>query len=111
MKRRTGTVFLNGVTCGRIEELPETGSYRFCYLPESLEPTGGVSVSLTLPRRTEPYESPTLFPFFCGLLAEGSLREMQCRRYRIDPQDDFGLLLRTCGEDVIGAVTVKEEGP
>jgi HipA-like protein len=48
-----------------------------------------------------------LFPFFSGLLAEGTLREMQCRMRRIDENDDFGLLLETAGGDVIGAVTVR----
>ena len=84
--------------------------FRFSYLPKYLADSGSPSVSLTLPRRTEPYVSSTLFAFFSGLLAEGDLREMQCRKFRIDPNDEFGLLLGTCGEDVIGAVTVMEAG-
>jgi serine/threonine-protein kinase HipA len=49
-----------------------------------------------------------LFPFFSGLLAEGNLKDLQCRLYRIDPNDDFTRLLKTTRYDVIGAVTVEE---
>ena len=108
MKPRTGIVFLRGVECGRIGEVARGAGFRFHYLAEYLADPKAPSVSLTLLRRREPYVSSTLFPFFSGLLAEGDLREMQCRKFRIDPSDEFGLLLRTCGEDVIGAVTVTE---
>lgn len=66
-----------------------------------------VAASLTLPLDGGPFESPHLFPFFEGLLAEGSLHELQCRLHRIDPEDGFGLLLRTAASDVIGCVTVE----
>ena len=108
MKPRAGTVFVRGIECGRVEEVDRGAGFRFSYFPEYLADPGAPSVSLTLPRRTKPYVSSTLFPFFSGLLAEGDLREMQCRKFRIDPNDEFGLLLGTCGEDVIGAVTVVE---
>jgi serine/threonine-protein kinase HipA len=52
-----------------------------------------------------------LFPFFSGLLAEGTLRDLQCRIHRIDEADDFGLLLETAGGDVIGAVSVRSCEP
>jgi len=42
-----------------------------------------------------------------GLLAEGSLRELQSRLHRIDLEDGFGLLLKTATSDVIGCVTVE----
>jgi HipA-like protein len=45
------------------------------------------------------------------LLAEGTLREIQCRTHQIDENDDFGLLLETAGGDVIGAVTVRRLEP
>jgi HipA-like protein len=58
--------------------------------------------------RREEYNSPVLFPFFSGLLAEGNLKDLQCRLYRIDPNDDFTRLLKTTRYDLIGAVTVEE---
>ncbi len=105
---RSGKVLVNGVSAGRIERL-ENGGYRFGYFLEYLARSGARPVSLTLPVSAVPYESGTLFPFFSGLLAEGNLKELQCRLYRMDPADDFTRLLKTASCDVIGAVTVEEE--
>lgn len=105
---RTGKVFVRGNWAGRIVQLND-GDYRFAYQPEYLAQIDAKPVSLTLPLRSEPYVSPILFPFFSGLLAEGGLKEMQCRLLRLDENDDFGRLLKTAGHDVIGAVTVEEE--
>lgn len=107
---RAGNVFYSGELAGRIERRDD-GRYTFAYRPEYLAQPGAHSVSLTLPLRGEPFESPVLFPFFSGLLAEGNLKELQCRLHRIDPDDDFTRLLKTARHDVIGAVTVEEETP
>lgn len=109
MSGRCGIVLLNNRACGLIEET-ETG-YRFQYLKEFLSSPDSPAISLTLPCRTEPYKAERLFPFFSGLLAEGTLREIQCRTQKIDENDDFGLLLETAGGDVIGAVTVRRLEP
>ena len=105
MNGRRGVVLLKNRECGLIEEI-ETG-YRFRYLEGFLARPDASAVSLTLPCRPEPYTSEKLFPFFSGLLAEGTLREIQCRKLQIDENDDFGLLLETVGGDVIGAVSVR----
>ncbi|MCB1093351.1 MAG: HipA N-terminal domain-containing protein, partial [Verrucomicrobiae bacterium] len=77
--------------------------------PAYLARNDAVAVSLTLPLQGEPFDSPHLFAFFEGLLSEGSLRSIQSRKYRIDEEDSFGLLLRTTSSDVIGSVTVEPE--
>ena len=105
---RAGKVFYSGRAAGRIERT-ESGGYCFSYLPEYLARPGARAVSLTLPLQLAPFESQTLFPFFSGLLAEGTLKELQCRLNHIDPNDDFTRLLKTAAHDVIGAVTVQEE--
>ena len=102
---RKGYVLVNNHEFGLCEE-PDAG-IRFQFLPTFLASPRASALSLTLPCRSEPYESAILFPFFSGLLAEGTLREMQCRMRRVDENDDFGLLLETAGGDVIGAVTVR----
>jgi serine/threonine-protein kinase HipA len=107
---RAGKVFYGGELAGHIERRDD-GRYRFAYQPEYLARPDARPVSLTLPLRREEFESPVLFPFFSGLLAEGNLKELQCRLHRIDPDDDFTRLLKTTRHDVIGAVTVKEEAP
>ncbi|MBT3377895.1 MAG: phosphatidylinositol kinase [Lentisphaerae bacterium] len=106
---RSGRVLQGGVPAGRLEETA-TG-FRFTYAPAFLA-SSNPPVSLTLPKRPEPYEAPHLFPFFVSLLAEGALAEEQCRRLRIDGRDHFGRLLQTAGGDTIGSVQVElEDGP
>ncbi len=63
-------------------------------------------ISLSLPLRPEPYESQKLFSFFTGLLPEGWLLALTSRIAKIDPEDQFGLLLYT-GRDPVGAVSVR----
>jgi HipA-like protein len=46
--------------------------------------------------------------FFSGLLSEGINKDIQCRLLKIDESDDFTRLIKTAGEDTIGAITVKE---
>ena len=99
-------VLHNGREAGILEQT--SGGYRFSYASEYLADPKARAVSLTLPLRQEPYESAILFPFFTGLLAEGNLKEMQCRLYKIDSDDDFTRLLKTTRDDVIGAVTLEE---
>ena len=104
---RKGRVYRGGLFAGRIEELPD--GFRFTYDPDYLSSPAARPISLVLPKRPEPYSSPVLFPFFAGLLAEGILKETQCRKLRLDETDLFGRLLKTAHGDTIGAVTVEEE--
>lgn len=46
-----------------------------------------------------------LFPFFAGLLSEGTQKDVQCRILKIDPDDEYTRLLKTASK-TIGAVTV-----
>lgn len=104
---RSGIVKIAGVRAGRVEETEE--GFRFRYDSDYLSRPDASPVSLTLPLRPEAFDSPHLFSFFEGLLSEGSLRSMQCRKHRIDEEDSFGLLLHTTSADVIGSVTVEPE--
>ena len=104
---RRGKVFCGGCLAGRIEELPD--GYRFAYDPGYLASPETHAISLTLPKRSEPFTSAALFPFFFGLLAEGILKDTQCRKLKLDDNDHFGRLLKTAHSDTIGDVTVVEE--
>ena len=103
---RRARVLQDGRQAAVLEQTPD--GYRLAYDPEYLADPTARAVSLTLPLRRKPYESEILFPFFTGLLAEGNLKDMQCRLYKIDPDDDFTRLLKTTRDDVIGAVTLEE---
>lgn len=104
---RVGRVFCGGKLAGRVEETTE--GYRFTYDREYLNDPVSTSISLTMEKRSEPYVSSHLFAFFYGLLAEGILKQTQCRLLKIDEDDHFGRLLKTSGSDTIGDVTIVEE--
>lgn len=101
-----GGVYINGELAGFLEK---TGSGKFEYRYEEsyfLNPSKP-SISLSLSKRQQTYQSDHLFAFFQGLLAEGTNKDVQCRMLKIDEKDDFSRLLLTAGDDTIGAVTVK----
>jgi len=101
---RQALVENHGVEAGFIYEYSD-GTFQFEYHEDYvLDPTT-TAISLTLPKQYAPFWSDHLFPFFCGLLAEGTTRAMQCRQLQIDEEDSFGLLLAT-GADTIGGVSV-----
>lgn len=92
---------------GVLEQLDD-GTFRFCYDEAYLADDSTEPVSLTLPKRGEPYRCDHLFPFFYGLTAEGANRRLQARLLGIDEDDAFGLLMAT-GRDTIGSVTVEPD--
>ena len=49
----------------------DSGGYVFEYLPAYLANPALPAISLTFPKREAVFQSPVLFPFFFGLLAEG----------------------------------------
>ncbi len=71
-----------------------------------LRRTNSKSISLILPKQTEPYTSKTLFAFFDGLIPEGWLLDIVVDHWKVKANDRFELLLTAC-RDTIGAVTVE----
>jgi len=106
--RRQGRVFCKGQFAGTLGET-EQGEYVFAYDRDYLADPQARPVSLTLPLRRESHRSNRLFAFFSGLLAEGVLKELQCRELKVDESDAFGRLLKTAGSETIGDVTVEED--
>ena len=105
MKRRADVYFRDKLA-GRIEETAD--GYQFTYDASYLATPESENVSATLPKRAEAYTSKFLFSFFFGLLAEGELKRIQCRKLKLDDDDHFGRLIKTAHCDTIGAVTVVE---
>ena len=102
---RTAYVYVRNRFAG---ELAETDAgYSFTYDREYLARDGSAPVSLTLPIQEETYDSPTLFPFFDGLIPEGWLLHVVSRNWKVDTKDRFGLLLVAC-KDGIGNVSIRE---
>jgi serine/threonine-protein kinase HipA len=103
---RRANIYCREVLAGVLEK--NAAGYRFTYLPEYLRDAALPAVSLSFPKDGVAFESAVLFPFFFGLLAEGDDKALQCRAFRIDEEDHFSRLLKTCAVETIGGVTVRE---
>ena len=103
---RQSEEYLHGIKTGVLTE-NDSHEYKFTYDKAYLLNENCDAVSLTLPLRSEPYYSQHLFSVFANMLSEGDNRQIQSQLLRIDPEDDFGILLATCQFDTVGAITVK----
>jgi len=102
---RLARIYHHDALAGLLTE--DGGEYRFRYDRRYLARPDASAVSLTLPLREEDYVSPTLFPFFDGLIPEGWLLDVALRNTDISVLDRMSLLLLCC-RDCIGAVSVIE---
>jgi len=104
---QSGKVFRNDIFTGVISR-NRNGVYSFVYDESYLQKEGAKAISLNLSLQSEPFVSPYLFSFFANMLAEGEIKEMQCKSLRIDKEDDFSRLLKTTHENTIGSITIEE---
>jgi len=103
---RQAIIYRKDIPAGRLIE--DGGEYRFSYLADYLAREDAQPVSLTLPLQEETYTSPTLFPFFDGLIPEGWLLDVALRNTDISVLDRMSLLLLCC-KDCIGSISVVPE--
>jgi serine/threonine-protein kinase HipA len=103
---RRANVYYRDIPAGALSQ--DSGGYVFEYLPAYLADPALPAISLTFPKQKAAFQSLVVFPFFFGLLAEGENKLLQCRLLRIDEDDHFTRLLRTCATETIGGITVKE---
>jgi len=82
--------------------------YHFVYEDTFLHDNTTRPISVTMPKSRKEYHAGELFPFFQSILSEGDNRERICKALGIDVSDDWGLLVHSCSEDTIGAITVKK---
>lgn len=96
-------VRMNGRVAGVLERTGTTVTFHYdaAYLQMRMPP-----LSLSLLLRPEPYECEGLPPYFSGLVSEGWLKRVQAKEQRIDPNDEFSLLVHN-GKDLPGAVTLE----
>lgn len=99
------TVYMHGKLAGYLERAGSRVHFQY----DSNYMVSGTPLSLSLPLRSEPFESEGLPAYFSGLCSEGWLRRIQAFEQRIDPADDFTLLINN-GKDLAGAVTIEPTG-
>lgn len=104
---KSAAVYCKGEEAGVLARF-DSGEFEFRYLPKYRKNPAMPSIAATLPKREAVHRDRHLFAFFYGLLAEGVVKEHQCRMLKIDENDHFTRLTETCAlGGAIGAVTVK----
>ena len=106
---RIAKVYVNKIPAGTLTENND-GSFTFCYDDDYFANPAHSSISLTLPKIQQEYQSNTFFPFFSNMLSEGVNKKVQSRKFKIDEEDSFGLLMAIAKNDTIGAVTIERIG-
>jgi serine/threonine-protein kinase HipA len=103
-------VYLHGELIGGLFSTGEDG-YRFAYRPETVEKTdaGEVSLSHSLPVRSEPFSAGATRAYVEGLLPQGRRRDAIAAELGLDPGDGFGLIAEL-GRDCPGAVVFLRQG-
>jgi serine/threonine-protein kinase HipA len=86
----------------------DDAGYHFIYDEAFINDADTRPISVNMPKTKKEYHSRELFHYFQSILSEGKNREKISRALGIDLSDDWGLLIHTCGEDTIGAITVKK---
>ena len=99
---RKAIIYVHNIRAGVLSE-ENSGGFQFTY-DENYE---GEAVSLTMPISNTIYSFDKFPSFFEGLLPEGIMLEGLLKIGKIDKNDYFSQLIST-GNDLVGAVTVKE---
>lgn len=100
-------VFYKNKKAGELEKTP-AGQFIFTYTHEYVQ-SENPSLSLTLPKSINRFESSDLFAFFDGLIPEGWLLNLATTELRLNALSDrFELLANLC-HDTIGAVHIGEK--
>ena len=100
---RKAKVYVKGIEAGTLTEVQQGKEYLFEYL-DGYE---GLEVSRTMPKNIEVYKFDKFPSFFEGLLPEGIQLEGLLKIKKVDKMDFFSQLIAV-GDDMVGAVTVKE---
>lgn len=101
-------VFFGNRHAGQLKELARD-DYEFTYDEQYLADAQMPPISVTLPKRGEPFRSKVIFPFFTNMLPEGANRKAICTKRKVDEHDFFGMLEMICGLDCIGNVTLRRD--
>ena len=102
-----GKVYRNKTFAGLLIKI-SSEEYFFQYDTDYLEKDNAKAISLNFPLQEKEFKSNHMFPFFFNMLAEGSMKDLQCKQLKIDKDDNFSRLLKTTNMNTIGSITLEE---
>jgi serine/threonine-protein kinase HipA len=105
---RSLSVWWDAAVVGSLQ-IDEHGDLAFVYDGEWLADPQRLAISISLPKRAEPFNRGKTRPFFAGLLPEEGQRDAVARALGVSKTNDFRLL-EQLGGDVAGALTLWPEG-
>ena len=105
---RALTVWWEGAVVGSLTA-DRHGAMRFAYDGGWVADPSAAALSVSLPKRPEPFPPRACRPFFEGLLPEGAQRDAVAAALGVSPANEFALLDRLGGE-VAGALTLWPAG-
>ena len=101
-------VWWDGRIAGKLMQDPH-GAFGFAYRPDWLHDSDAPALSVSLPKREEPFSRRECRPFFGGLLPEESQRDAAAQALGVSRANDFALLCRL-GGDMAGALQLLPPG-
>ena len=104
---RQAKIYFKNEDAGILQQ-QDDGFFKFIYNQLWKADNKKPSISLTLPKLNPNLESKYLFPFFYSLLPEGNNRILVCKKFKLDADDYFGILMKTAKYDCIGAIKVEK---
>jgi serine/threonine-protein kinase HipA len=102
------SVWWDGAVVGALQ-IDEHGDLAFGYDAAWLDDPAARAISISLPKRAEPFNRRETRPFFAGLLPDEGQREAVARALGVSKANDFRLL-EQLGGDVAGVLTLWPEG-
>lgn len=105
---QTLSIWWDGAVVGALS-VDRHGDMSFAYTKAWLDNPKHPAISMSLPKREEPFSRRECRPFFEGLLPEESQREAAARALGVSRGNEFKLLNELGGE-VAGALTLWPEG-
>ena len=106
----TAEVLLEKQKVGMISKIVTENKeiYVFAYDKAYCEDKNAKPLVPTMPKILEPYYSDILFPVFFSLLSEGNAKKFQCQIHKIDQNNYFQLLLKTCVHNTMSGIKIRE---
>ena len=105
---RVLNIWWEGRIAGQLSQ-NQHGELGFVYAPEWLDDAAAPELSVSLPKRAQPFARRECRPFFAGLLPEESQRDAAALALGVSGSNDFALLDRL-GGDVAGALQLLAPG-